>query len=355
MRVAAPPSPEAASTVGPLRAALPSVLPSVARAARIGFDRRFAAWVASLWPVAASVGPARPRTERLSLDLVCAHGGADIAVDPEQWPALQMAADLGDAALARSVVEALLSPLLQTAARALPGAQLRSVRRYAAEAVAITAPTLAMSEGAVSLVRVDTALAEHLEAQLRSAVPADLRPFERLSLPARLQWFERPFSCARLRTLATGDIVLFGASRRAGERWRAKLLFGLGITMQADAEIDLDSSRAHVAARPHVAEEGASLTGAAPGIDVADLADVQVPVSFEVDSARVALGELAALGPGAVIELATPLAEATVRLVCQGQTVGVGQLVAVGDQLGVRIERMGLERAARAGGVGSAP
>ena len=29
------------------------------------------------------------------------------------------------------------------------------------------------------------------------------------------------------------------------------------------------------------------------------------------------------------------------RLVCHGQTLGVGQLVAIGDQLGVRIVRMG--------------
>ena len=169
-----------------------------------------------------------------------------------------------------------------------------------------------------------------------------------LAMPARLQWFERPFTCERLRTLAAGDIVMFGAARRAGERWRAKLLFGLGITMQAEVEIDIASSSAHVAMAPRIADEDTGLAGSAPGIDVAHLADVQVPVSFEVDSARVTLGELAALGPGSVIELATPLLEATVRLLCQGQTVGVGQLVAVGDQLGVRIERMGLERTALA-------
>jgi len=345
MRTTATPQHDVASPIRPLDLALPSVLPSVARAARIGFDRRFAPWVASLWPVAASVGPARPRTDRLSVDLVCAHGSADIAVDPEQWPALQMAADLGDAALARSVVEALLSPLAQAAGRALPGIQVRSVRRYAAEVVTGIAPTVAMTEGAVSLVRVDTSLAEHLGAQLRGAAATDLRPLERLSLPARLQWFERPISCARLQAIAAGDIVLFGAARRAAERWRAKLLFGLGVTMQADAEIDLASSHAHIASRPRLADE-AALAVTSPGIDIADLADMQVPVSFEVDSARVTLAELAALGPGSVIELATPLAEATVRLLCQGQIVGVGQLVAVGDQLGVRIERMGLERTA---------
>jgi type III secretion protein Q len=42
-----------------------------------------------------------------------------------------------------------------------------------------------------------------------------------------------------------------------------------------------------------------------------------------------------------VIELDVGLLDASVRLVCHGQTLGVGQLVAVGEQLGVRIVQMG--------------
>jgi type III secretion protein Q len=51
------------------------------------------------------------------------------------------------------------------------------------------------------------------------------------------------------------------------------------------------------------------------------------------------------LGEGSVIELDVALLDASVRLVCHGQTLGIGQLVAIGDQLGVRIRRMGLAAA----------
>lgn len=62
-----------------------------------------------------------------------------------------------------------------------------------------------------------------------------------------------------------------------------------------------------------------------------------MPVAFEIDSTRMRLDELAALDTGAVIELDVALMDASVRLVCHGQTVGHGQLVAIGERLGVRI------------------
>jgi type III secretion protein Q len=75
-----------------------------------------------------------------------------------------------------------------------------------------------------------------------------------------------------------------------------------------------------------------------------------VPVSFEVDTARVSLAELASMRPGYVIELDQPVSSAPVRLVCHGQTVGHGQLVAIGEQMGVRILSMGLPGVAKGTG-----
>ena len=75
--------------VGSLAGRLPTMLPAAARAARIGFDRRFPAWMAQWWQgPAMRVQPGRPPTERLSIDVQCAHGAMDIALDPDQWPAL---------------------------------------------------------------------------------------------------------------------------------------------------------------------------------------------------------------------------------------------------------------------------
>lgn len=322
---------------------LPSLLPSAARAARVGFDRRFQAWLCQLGGLdGALVYPRRPPTELLSLDIRCAHGSADLALDPAQWPALQMAASLPDADLARGVTDALLAPLAQHLAPLLPGAQVRSVRRYPSQAVTGCAlPCVGQAQGEVSLVRLDSTLAAHLEALLRDGVAADLARLSPLRVPMRITLFERPIPHQRLQRLSAGDVVLCGAARRSGPRWRATLKFGLGTTMQAHADLDLDSSTAHVATRPSLADEGigrgaADLSQAPAGIE-----DLQLPVAFEIDSARVSLGELASLGEGSVIELDVALLEASVRLVCHGQTLGVGQLVAIGDQLGVRIVRMG--------------
>jgi type III secretion protein Q len=89
---------------------------------------------------------------------------------------------------------------------------------------------------------------------------------------------------------------------------------------------------------PHMTEDAVAAeteTAAAPTLD-----ELQLPIVFELDTARISLAALADMRPGYAVELDVPLREATVRLVCHGQTLGQGQLVAIGDQLGVRITRM---------------
>jgi type III secretion protein Q len=54
----------------------------------------------------------------------------------------------------------------------------------------------------------------------------------------------------------------------------------------------------------------------------------------------IALSELAAIEPGYVVQLATPVAQARLRLVACGQVIGHAEMVAVGDHLGARIIRM---------------
>ncbi|HEY9106305.1 MAG TPA: FliM/FliN family flagellar motor switch protein [Roseateles sp.] len=323
---------------------LPTLLPSAARAARVGFDRRFQAWLSRVAGLEeAQVVPQRPPTELLSLDIRCAHGSADVALDPAQWPALQMAVNLSDAGFARDVTDALLAPLARHFAPLLPGAKVNAVRRYPSQAVAACAlPCVRHAQGEVSLVRLDSPLAAHLGALLRDGVAPDLGRLSALHVPMRITLFERLIRRQRLRGLAAGDVVLCGAARRRGSHWRATLKFGLGITMQAQANLDIDQSQAHLAAPPGLVDEGAVPGAADLPSAPSGLEDLQLPVAFEIDSARVSLGELASLGEGSVIELDVTLLEASVRLVCHGQTLGLGQLVAVGDQLGVRIVRMGV-------------
>ena len=70
------------------------------------------------------------------------------------------------------------------------------------------------------------------------------------------------------------------------------------------------------------------------------LGDMDIAVHFELDTVAMPLCDLEAIGPGYVIELATPLSAACVRLVACGQVIGHAELVAVGEQLGARITRM---------------
>lgn len=344
MKVEESVKPRPAVRVTSIAPRLPSMLPSVARAARVGFDRRFAPWLARVLNQPPSrVFGGRPRTERLSIDINSAHGSADVALDPQLWPGLQMATELPDTDLARDVTAALLAPLLSRLTGVLPGIEVRAVRRYAPQAVTTCdVPTMASGRGDLALVRLDTTLATHLETQLRQGAASDLEPLRALQVPTRLRLFERRLSSQRLRDIAPGDLVLCSPTQRAGTRWRAYLSFGLGITMQAHADVDVEQSRVHVTAAPRLVDEDAASSRQGASLDTDGLADLQVPVAFEIDSARVSLGELAALGEGSVIELDVALLDASVRLVCHGQTLGIGQLVAIGDQLGVRIRRMGL-------------
>ena len=114
--------------------------------------------------------------------------------------------------------------------------------------------------------------------------------------------------------------------------------------MQFDSQVEPQSG-ALVSTSPPVLEYDR-----AESLDNGDasIAELQLPVAFEVDTARITLNELASIQPGYVIELDRPLASAAVRLVCHGQTIGHGQLVAVGDQLGIRIVRMGMHHDAPA-------
>ena len=78
------------------------------------------------------------------------------------------------------------------------------------------------------------------------------------------------------------------------------------------------------------------------GVPPADLMPVsidQLPVElcFEAGSIDVDLEQLSRMQPGFVFELEKPLSERTIRVVANGALIGYGELVVVGDQLGVRL------------------
>ena len=76
-----------------------------------------------------------------------------------------------------------------------------------------------------------------------------------------------------------------------------------------------------------------------------NVAELEVPVHFEVDSAALSLAQLASLQVGYVINLSLPVEQAEIRLVACGQLIGRGKLVVIGDCLGVQISHIVTGRA----------
>ena len=322
----------------PLSGRLPAVSAAEARLARTVFDRRFTRWIDQLLAQAApAAAPARLRATQgaagLAVQLAGRHGEIELTTAPSAWPALELAAGLPDAALARDVADALLVEPLSMLARCLPGLTLKALRPRSPQG----SVELCIGDWRVGLKSLDEGAARQLGAQMRRAVEPDLSPLSGLRLPARLRVGRRSFELQDLRTLAAGD-VLACTSRPADARLRCQLLMGLGTFMQATAETELDSPDVTLTQAPQLESEPHE---AAP-LQASSMGALNVPVSFEIDTARVARDELAAFDAGSVITLEAPVQDAQVRLVCFGQVVGVGRLVAVGDCLGVRIERMGL-------------
>jgi len=70
------------------------------------------------------------------------------------------------------------------------------------------------------------------------------------------------------------------------------------------------------------------------------LGALELPVRFELETVSVSLSDLEAIQPGYVIELAMPVADASLRLVSCGHLIGHADLVSVSGRLAARITRL---------------
>ncbi len=73
------------------------------------------------------------------------------------------------------------------------------------------------------------------------------------------------------------------------------------------------------------------------GSDDSVARSLPVRLEFELGQLEVSLGELAALQPGYVFNLPAHLEGANVVIRANGRSTGRGEVVAVGDTLGVRL------------------
>lgn len=154
-----------------------------------------------------------------------------------------------------------------------------------------------------------------------------------------LRFATRSLTPMLLNSLQVGDVLLVTKASRVdmldgmlfcgsltGRHWTCSVqVIGEEITMTS--ELDTHDGRF---------EEAAT---SAPPL-ASNIAELEVPVHFEIDSAALSLAQLASLREGYVISLSLPVDQAEIRLVACGQLVGRGKLVVIGDSLGVQIDHI---------------
>ncbi|TIX35577.1 MAG: hypothetical protein E5V34_02635 [Mesorhizobium sp.] len=74
-------------------------------------------------------------------------------------------------------------------------------------------------------------------------------------------------------------------------------------------------------------------------LEESTLDELPVALAFELGRTAMPLGEVRQLAPGAIVPLANVTKE-TVDIIANGKRVGRGEIVRIGESLGVRIARM---------------
>lgn len=319
---------------------LPSVDQSEARLARVVFDRRFGRWIRALTGKPGAMVSRAPDVSARRIDLAfqCAQGSLDLCVPTADWPALEMAARLPDAALARDVAQSLMAQTLAPFQARLPGLVLHGMDLGKGPAPY----EVAAQNRRVGLRAMDDAMAGQIHALLAASVATDASHLFGLRVACRIRLVRKTFRAADLGSVGAGDVLLTGLSAAASAPLHCHLSFGMGASMETTAQLDIDSHQATLDAAPQAGSAPLPENDLPEGSEIGTIGQLSIPVAFEIDSARVRLDDLAAFGPGSVITLDTPVRDAAVRLVCHDQVVGIGRLIVIGEQLGVRIERMGI-------------
>ncbi|GLU31324.1 type III secretion system cytoplasmic ring protein SctQ [Trinickia caryophylli] len=294
----------------------------------------------------------------LTLDLECAHGPLTVVANADDYPALESialdterdrASALANMWLADTLARfrtneggtpAIKAITLGRPADRKPGLALR----FSSDGVDRTCFVTEVPAALCADYALTWTAGPHAAAENNSSLGDIL-------LPGVLRLRSRQCSPDLLASLRRNDVLLGWrpASRFAepGTIEQAQLRFGaargrqLGATVRVDAHaITLETALtsvndAHSDDASFHAGESDLLAG-----EIVDVAAMDLPVHIELLTVNLSVAQLGALQPGYVLDLPLPLADAPVRLAAYGQTLALGKLVAVGDNLGVQITRM---------------
>lgn len=289
--------------------------------------------------------------------LSCPGGLISIGFPADLLPTLVMAieADVAGApAVALLVASRLLGPLLDSFGKAINeegdphwlAIGISAVRLLNLDAIKPALVPLATWDvtlpqqlhSSVGLLSIDAACAGAVQDTLDMMAVRQYKFTDSWRVATMLRFATRSWTAELLETLELGDVILCkdpatldiveadlfcGALAGAHQKIRVKINQKKVTVMSDMQEEDGREDNDGESLRPPLSTS---------------VAELEVPVHFELDSTALSIAQLASLRPGYVIELAIPVQQAEIRLVACGQIVGRGKLVVIGDCLGVQLE-----------------
>jgi type III secretion protein Q len=340
-------------------ARLPALAATTARHLRLAVDERLRALLAHTFGVAGwMVGTRNPidRTRAATLRLRWGTQTASIGIDLSQHPSLASIAAGGEPAqtnLRAAVAAILLAPLARAFEQlGIDGVEIVSLERGMPARHPVQCCALAFRIGAQ---RIDAVL-EHIDEgwldALDQLVARQCMPFathvSEIAVPGRLRIGEKAISLTTLESLRPGDVILGAVPANLGALLaneiasvRMEIVWGRYGTRQLRAMVDAAKDKITLNENPTVNHDTQFNAPLTDSVDTpVGISELDLPLKLEIDAVSLPVAQLSALRAGYVLELPTAISDARIRLVTYGQTIGFGELVSVGDHLGVRLVQL---------------
>jgi type III secretion system YscQ/HrcQ family protein len=195
----------------------------------------------------------------------------------------------------------------------------------------------------------DADLARALNDQPSTAARCDLRTISSVPIACRVVIASFGLPLRQLRTLACGDVICLGSASRVSEGGRMRIESidqRLSIrTRQTKGALRVEAlewshtnngrvSMALEAGVSNAVETSSTEEGAHNAQDIEAL---PVALTFEAGEMDLTIGALQALAPGTTLSLGRSLEDSPITVRANGRRFATGELVLIGDFLGVRI------------------
>ena len=330
----------------PLARLLPQVDRWAVRLLRCAGAARRRGTVALGWPEfrVGRMSPVPVGANALTARITTRSGSALLAIESRDWPALASAATLVDVARRNAVAQVLFGERLGGFAW-----HVGQIHLEAGSGAGRTGGGLAMTLASMPLevLAVDDSLLDAIESWTgftgAEQTGSFLSAAGAMRLPSRIVLASRLLPHARLQCLRIGDALLLPTGSFSPPTLAASLKWGddpfrPGQGLQAS--VLLAQATMTLTTPPAFETDDLAHAPSEHRHGEAALDRLAFPVTFELVGPLMRLAEISRLAAGDVLELGVPVEHAEVQIRVAGQAWGLGELVAVGGRLGVRILRM---------------